>query len=154
RQIGKVAVIGGGTMGRGITLAFADRGFPVKLVEVSAEARDKALDYCRKEIETSLAKGRIAEGEAKARIARITGGVGLGDAAGADLIVEAVFEDMDLKKKVFADLDKIAGKDTILASNTSNLDIDEIASVTRRPEAVVGLHFFSPANIMKLLEIV
>ena len=108
RKIGQVAVIGGGTMGRGITLAFADRGFPVRLVEISAEARDRALAYCRQEIETGLAKGRVSEAEAKARIARITGGVGLGDAAGADLVVEAVFEDMELKKKVFAELDRIA----------------------------------------------
>jgi len=154
KKIDSVAVVGGGTMGRGITLAFADRGFPVRLVELSADARDKALAYCRKEIETSLAKKRISEDDAKARIARITGGVGLADAAGADLVIEAVFEDMELKKKVFADLDRIAGKDAILASNTSNLDIDEIAAVTKRPEAVVGMHFFSPANIMKLLEIV
>jgi 3-hydroxyacyl-CoA dehydrogenase len=154
RKIGQVAVIGGGTMGRGITLAFADRGLPVRLIEVSADARDKALAYCRKEIETALAKSRISESDAKARIARITGGVGLGEAAGADLILEAVFVDMDLKKKVFGELDKIAGKDTILASNTSNLDIDEIAAVTKRPASVVGMHFFSPANIMKLLEII
>ncbi len=154
RKIKQVAVLGGGTMGRGITLAFADRGFPVRLVEVSAEARDRALAYCRKEIETAQAKGRVSESEAKARIARITGGVGVPDVAGADLIVEAVFEDMDLKKKVFAELDRVAGKDAILASNTSNLDIDEIASVTKRPASVVGMHFFSPANIMKLLEIV
>src|SRR6185437_11555909 len=91
RKIGQVAVIGGGTMGRGITLAFADRGLPVRLIEVSADARDKALAYCRKEIETALAKSRISESDAKARIARITGGVGLGEAAGADLIIEAVF---------------------------------------------------------------
>ena len=154
RKIGQVAVIGGGTMGRGITLAFAERGFPVRLVEISAEARDRALAYCRQEIETGLAKGRVSEAEAKARIERITGGVGLGDAAGSDLVVEAVFEDMDLKKKVFAELDRIAPKGAILASNTSNLDINEIAAVTGRPQDVVGLHFFSPANIMKLLEIV
>jgi 3-hydroxyacyl-CoA dehydrogenase len=154
RKIGQVAVIGGGTMGRGITLAFAERGFPVRLVEVSAEARDRALAYCRQEIETGLAKGRVSEAEAKARIKRITGGVGLGDAAGSDLVVEAVFEDMDLKKKVFAELDRIAPKGAILASNTSNLNINEIAAVTGRPQDVVGMHFFSPANIMKLLEIV
>jgi 3-hydroxyacyl-CoA dehydrogenase len=154
RKIGQVAVIGGGTMGRGITLAFAERGYPVRLVEISAEARDRALAYCRQEIETGLAKGRVSEAEAKARLARITGGVGLGDAAGADLVVEAVFEDMALKKKVFAELDRIAHKGAILASNTSNLNINEIAAVTGRPQDVVGMHFFSPANIMKLLEIV
>jgi 3-hydroxyacyl-CoA dehydrogenase len=154
RKIGQVAVIGGGTMGRGITLAFAEHGFPVRLVEISAEARDRALAYCRQEIEAGLAKGRVSETEARARIAHITGGVGLGDAAGADLVVEAVFEDMDLKKKVFAELDRIAPKGAILASNTSNLDINEIAAATGRPQDVVGMHFFSPANIMKLLEIV
>jgi 3-hydroxyacyl-CoA dehydrogenase len=154
RKVGKVAVIGGGTMGRGITLAFADRGLPVRLIEVSEAARDKALDYCRNEIEAGLARGRVSEAEARARIGRISGGVGLAEAAGADLIVEAVFEDMDLKKKVFAELDRVAPPGAVLASNTSNLDIDEIASVTGRPADVVGLHFFSPANIMKLLEIV
>ncbi len=154
RKIANVAVIGGGTMGRGITLAFAERGFPVRLIEVNSEARDKAIDYCRREIETGRAKGRMSEAEAEARIGRIRGGVGLAEAAGADLIVEAVFEDMDIKKKVFAELDRIARKGAILASNTSNLDINEIASATGRPEEVIGMHFFSPANIMKLLEIV
>lgn len=154
RRVAQVAVIGGGTMGRGITLAFADRGFPVRLIEVSPEARDKALAYCRKEIETGLAKGRMSQSEAEARIARITGGTGLADVAGADLVVEAVFEDMELKKKVFAELDRLASPGAVLASNTSNLDIDEIAAVTKRPADVVGMHFFSPANIMKLLEIV
>jgi 3-hydroxyacyl-CoA dehydrogenase len=154
RKIDNVAVIGGGTMGRGITLAFADRGFPVRLIEVDAEARDKARAYCRKEIEAGYAKGRVSKTEAEARIARISGGTSLADAAGADLVIEAVFEDMNLKKKVFADLDRIASANAILASNTSNLDINEIAAVTSRPEAVLGMHFFSPANIMKLLEIV
>jgi len=154
RKVANVAVVGGGTMGRGITLAFADRGIPVRLIEANAEARDKALAYCRKEIEAGLAKGRMSEAEAKARIARITGGTGLQDCAGADLVIEAVFEDMDLKKKVFAELDGIMAKGAILASNTSNLDIDEIAAVTKRPADVIGMHFFSPANIMKLLEIV
>ncbi|HXQ41177.1 MAG TPA: 3-hydroxyacyl-CoA dehydrogenase NAD-binding domain-containing protein [Candidatus Udaeobacter sp.] len=154
RKVTNVAVVGGGTMGRGITLAFADRGFPVRLIEANPEARDKALAYCRKEIEAGLAKGRMSEAEAKARIARITGGTGLQDTAGADLVIEAVFEDMALKKKVFAALDGIVAKGAILASNTSNLDIDEIAAVTKRPADVIGMHFFSPANIMKLLEIV
>ncbi len=154
RKIGRVAVVGGGTMGRGITLAFAEGGFPVHLIETGAETRDKALAYCRKEIEARLAKGRISEAEAEARIARITGGTGLAEAAGADLVVEAVFEEMELKKQVFAELDLVAANGAILASNTSNLDIDEIASATRRPRDVLGLHFFSPANIMKLLEIV
>jgi 3-hydroxyacyl-CoA dehydrogenase len=154
RKVANVAVIGGGTMGRGISLAFADRGFPVRLIEINTEARDKALDYCHKEIGARLAKGRISEAEAKACIGRITGGTSLQDTAGADLIIEAVFEDMDLKKKVFAQLDGIAAKGAILASNTSNLDINEIAVVTKRPADVIGMHFFSPANVMKLLEIV
>jgi 3-hydroxyacyl-CoA dehydrogenase len=154
RRVAQVAVVGGGTMGRGITLAFADRGFPVRLIEVSPEARDKALAYCRKEIEAGRAKGRISQAEAEARIARISGGTSLAEAAGADLVVEAVFEDMDLKKKVFAELDRTASAGAVLASNTSNLDIDEIAAATKRPAAVVGMHFFSPANIMRLLEIV
>jgi 3-hydroxyacyl-CoA dehydrogenase len=154
REIARVAVVGGGTMGRGITLAFADRGFPVRLIEANPEARDKALAYCRKEIEAGLAKGRMSEAEAQARIARITGATSLAEVAGADLVVEAVFEDMDLKKKVFTELDRAASAGAVLASNTSNLDIDEIAAATKRPADVVGMHFFSPANIMKLLEIV
>lgn len=154
RKIKSVAVIGGGTMGRGITLAFADRGFPVRLIEVSQDALDKALAYCRGEIEAQVKKGRIAEAEAKARIARIEGGVGVESAAGRDLVIEAVFEDMALKKKIFADLDRVMEKGAILASNTSNLDVNEMAAATKRPGDVLGLHFFSPANIMKLFEIV
>ncbi|MEZ5924188.1 MAG: 3-hydroxyacyl-CoA dehydrogenase NAD-binding domain-containing protein [Hyphomicrobiaceae bacterium] len=154
RKIKSVAVIGGGTMGRGITLAFADRGFPVRLVEVTPEARDKALAYCRGEIEAQAKKGRISETEAKARVERIEGAVGVEQAQGRDLVVEAVFEDMGLKKKIFAELDRVMQPGAILASNTSNLDINEMAAVTKRPGDIVGMHFFSPANIMKLFEIV
>jgi 3-hydroxyacyl-CoA dehydrogenase len=154
RKVKTVAVIGGGTMGRGITLAFADRGLPVRLIEVSQEALDKALGYCRSEIEAQVKKGRIPEAEAKARIGRIEGAVGVASAAGRDLVVEAVFEDMGLKKKIFSELDRVMQPGAILASNTSNLDINEMAAATGRPGDVLGLHFFSPANIMKLFEIV
>jgi 3-hydroxyacyl-CoA dehydrogenase len=149
-----VAVVGGGTMGRGITLSFVDRGLPVRLVEVSQEALDKALGYCRSEIEAQVKKGRIPEAEAKARIERVEGAIGVDKAKGADLVIEAVFEDMDLKKKVFAELDRVMQPGAILASNTSNLDVNEMAAVTKRPGDVVGMHFFAPANIMKLFEIV
>ncbi len=154
RKVETVAVIGGGTMGRGITLAFADRGIPVRLIEVSQDALDKALGYCRSEIEAQVKKGRIPEAEAQARIGRIEGAVGVAGAAGRDLVIEAVFEDMGLKKKIFAELDRVMQPGAILASNTSNLDVNEIASATRRPGDVIGMHFFSPANIMKLFEIV
>lgn len=154
RKVQSVAVIGGGTMGRGITLAFADRGFPVRLVEVSQEAADRAIAYCCGEIEAQAKKGRISDDEARVRIGRIEGAVGVEMAAGRDLVIEAVFEDMAIKKTIFAELDRVMAKGAILASNTSNLDINEIASATKRPSDVLGLHFFSPANIMKLIEIV
>lgn len=154
RKVNTVAVIGGGTMGRGITLSFVDRGLPVRLIEVTQEALDKALGYCRSEIEAQVKKGRISEAEAMARIGRIEGAVGVDKAQGRDLVVEAVFESMDLKKKIFAELDRVMQPGAILASNTSNLDVNEIAAATKRPGDVVGMHFFAPANIMKLFEIV
>jgi 3-hydroxyacyl-CoA dehydrogenase len=154
RKVKSVAVIGGGTMGRGITLAFADRGFPVRLIEVSEPALEKAMGYIRAEIEGQAKKGRIPEAEAKARIGRIEGAVGTEKAAGADLVIEAVFENLDLKKKIFSTLDRIMQPGAILASNTSGLDVNQMAEATTRPGDVIGMHFFSPANIMKLFEIV
>ena len=154
RKIGTVAVVGGGTMGRGICLALAERGVPVTLVEISEPARDSAMELIRREIAGNIAKGRLSAAEAKERLSRITGAAALAAAAGADLVIEAIFEDLEAKKSLFADLDRIMAKGVILASNTSNLDIDRIAAATARPQDVIGLHFFSPANIMKLLEIV
>jgi 3-hydroxyacyl-CoA dehydrogenase len=154
RKVDRVAVIGGGTMGRGISLAMADSGIPVTLIEVSEEARRKAMQTIEKEIAGSVAKGRISEQEGKKRLGCVSSAAELSAAADADLIVEAVFENMAVKTKVFTAVDGIAKRGAILASNTSNLDINEIARATRRPADVAGLHFFSPANIMKLLEIV
>jgi 3-hydroxyacyl-CoA dehydrogenase len=154
RKIEKVAVIGGGTMGRGIALALVDKDIPVTVIEVSEPARQKALESICREIEGSVAKGRLTEQEGKARLGRIDSAASLSAAADADLIIEAVFEDMATKTQLLASLEKIAKKDAVIASNTSNLDIDMLARATSRAGDVVGLHFFSPANIMKLLEIV
>ncbi|HVZ00781.1 MAG TPA: 3-hydroxyacyl-CoA dehydrogenase NAD-binding domain-containing protein [Dongiaceae bacterium] len=154
RPIDSVAVIGGGTMGRGITLALADNGIAVTLIEVSEAAREKAMQAVQREINGSVAKGRISEQEGQKRLACVSSAADIAAAATADLVVEAVFEDMATKIQVFQALDKVAKRGAILASNTSNLDINKIARATGRPADVVGLHFFSPANIMKLLEIV
>ncbi|MCR6663618.1 MAG: 3-hydroxyacyl-CoA dehydrogenase NAD-binding domain-containing protein [Luteimonas sp.] len=148
-----VAVLGAGTMGIGIALSLADAGLEVGLFDSAAESLQRALAHIEKHYLGLAARGRFDEVEARARIARITGG---DDArlARVDLVIEAVFEDMALKKKVFADLDARCRPDAILASNTSTLDVDEIASATSSSHRVLGLHFFSPANIMRLLEIV
>lgn len=147
------AVLGAGTMGIGIALALADAGFEVGLFDNSPESLTRALQHIAEHYEGLATRGRFGADEARARIARIHVG---NDArlAEADLVIEAVFEDMALKKTVFADLDARCRPDAVLASNTSTLDIDAIASATSRPQRVLGLHFFSPANIMRLLEIV
>jgi 3-hydroxyacyl-CoA dehydrogenase len=152
--IRKVGVIGAGTMGGGITMNFVNAGIPVTLVEVKQDALDHGLGVVKKNYDSSAAKGRFTIEEVNKRMGLITGSLKFEDLADCDLVIEAVFERMDVKKDVFARLDKIARKDAILASNTSFLNIDEIASVTSRPDHVLGLHFFSPANVMKLLEIV
>lgn len=152
--VAKVGVIGAGLMGGGIATVFANAGLPVTMVETDAAALARGLDGVKSNYESSVKRGRIGEDEARARFARITGTLALEDLADRDLIIEAVFENMDVKKSVFARLEKIAKPDAILASNTSYLNIDEIAAVTSRPEHVLGLHFFSPAPVMKLLEIV
>ncbi|MEO7053906.1 MAG: 3-hydroxyacyl-CoA dehydrogenase NAD-binding domain-containing protein [Rhizomicrobium sp.] len=152
--IAKVGVIGAGLMGGGIATVFANAGLPVTIVETDAAALARGLDAVKGNYESSVKRGRLTEDEARARFARITGTLTLEDLADRDLIVEAVFENMDVKKGIFARLEKIAKPDAILASNTSYLDIDEIAAVTSRPDHVLGLHFFSPAPVMKLLEIV
>ena len=149
-----VGIIGAGTMGGGIAMSFATAGMPVTLVETRQDALDRGLVTMRRNYENSARRSRFSIEEAEARIARITGTVRIKDVADCDLLIEAVFEDMELKKSIFRQLDNIAKPGAILASNTSGLDIDEIAAVTSRPESVIGLHFFSPANVMKLLEVV
>ena len=154
RDIKKVAVLGGGTMGGGIAMNFANAGLPVVLKEISQEALDRGLDIIRKNYENTAAKGRMTPEQVEQCMGLISGALdyeGIGD---CDLIVEAVFENMALKKEIFAELDKVAKPGAILASNTSTLDIDEIAAVTSRPEDVIGWHFFAPANVMTLLELV
>jgi 3-hydroxyacyl-CoA dehydrogenase len=150
----KVGVIGAGLMGGGIATVFANAGLPVTIVEADQAALTRGLDAVKAQYESGVKRGRLSEEDARARFGRITGTLKLEDLADRDLIVEAVFENMEVKKGIFTRLDKIAKPDAILASNTSYLDIDELAKMTSRPTQVMGLHFFSPAPVMKLLEIV
>lgn len=152
--IERVGVIGSGTMGGGIAMNMVNVGIPVTIVEVKQEALERGLGVIRKNYENTARKGRISEADVEQRMGLITGSLDLADLADCDLVIEAVFEDMSVKKDIFARLDDIAKPGAILASNTSALDINEIAAVTRRPESVIGLHFFSPANVMRLLEVV
>lgn len=154
RKIEKVGVIGAGTMGGGISMNFATAGIPVTILETKQEALERGLGVCRGNYQRSADKGRFPQEEVDLRMGRLTGTLDMADLAECDLVIEAVFEDMDLKKKIFKSLDETMKQGAILATNTSALNIDEIASVTKRPEDVIGLHFFSPANVMKLLEIV
>ncbi len=154
RDIVKVGVIGAGTMGGGIAMNFLNAGIPVHLVEVKQDALDRGIDTIRRNYEASAAKGRMSEQAVEQRMGLLTGGLEIADLRDADLVIEAVFEKMDLKREVFAKLDAVAKPGAILATNTSTLDVDEIARATSRPEDVIGLHFFSPANVMRLLEIV
>jgi 3-hydroxyacyl-CoA dehydrogenase len=152
--IAKVGVIGGGLMGGGISMNFANVGVPVTIVETNQEALDRGLGTIRKNYENTARKGRLTEEAVEQRCGLIQGTLDMADLADCDLIIEAVFENMAVKKDIFTRLDAIAKQCAILASNTSALDLNEIASVTSRPESVIGLHFFSPANVMKLLEVV
>jgi len=152
--LGSVGVIGAGTMGGGITMSFLDSGVPVTLVETEPDALDRGLALIRKNYERSVKSGRLKPEDVELRLARITPALDLAALSQADLVIEAVYEDMAVKKEIFGKLDRIAKPGAILASNTSYLDIDEIASATGRPESVIGLHFFSPANVMRLLEVV
>jgi 3-hydroxyacyl-CoA dehydrogenase len=154
REIRRAAVIGAGTMGGGITMNYANAGIPVTVKETSQEALDRGMATIRKNYAGSVKKGRLSQAAMDDRMARITPQLSYAGFEDADIIVEAVFEGMALKKQVFAEIDAIAKPSCILASNTSYLDIDEIASATGRPEMVLGNHFFSPANVMRLLEIV
>ena len=153
-KIGAAAVIGGGLMGAGIALAVLDADLPVVVVEPNEAARGRAGAKIRDTLARSVQKGRLTEAAAEARLGRLTLADDISSVADADLIIEAVFEDMDAKRQVFTALDAIARPGAILASNTSTLDLDAVAACTSRPGDVVGLHFFSPANIMKLVEIV
>ena len=154
RDVKTVGVLGAGTMGTGITIAFLNGGYPVTIVETTQEALDRGVERIKDTFSANAKRGRITEAQAADRFAKLTPSLALEDLGKADLIIEAVFENMALKKEIFAKLDKIAKSGAIIATNTSTLDVDQIAAVTRRPQDVVGLHFFSPANIMRLLEIV
>jgi len=154
REIRKVGVIGAGTMGGGISMNFLIAGLPVTIVEMAQEALDRGTGVMRKNYEASAAKGRMSAEQVDGAMGLLTPTLNLDDLADCDLIIEAVFENMDVKKDIFGKLDRIAKPGAILASNTSYLNIDEIAATTSRPQDVLGLHFFSPANVMKLLEVV
>ncbi|TWO68480.1 3-hydroxyacyl-CoA dehydrogenase [Caenimonas sedimenti] len=154
REIRKVGVIGAGTMGGGITMNFLNAGIPVVLLETKQEALDKGLGIIRKNYENSAKKGKLTAEQVEQRMALITPTLDYAPFADVDLVVEAVFEHMDVKEQVFRKLDEVCKPGAILASNTSYLNIDKIASFTKRPADVLGLHFFSPANVMRLLEVV
>ena len=153
-EINSVGVIGAGTMGGGISMNFANVGIPVTIVEQNQERLDKGLAVIRKNYENTANKGRISMEDVETRMGLITGELSVESLNTQDLIIEAVFENMKLKKEIFNKLDGIAKQGAILASNTSALNVNEIAAETKRPEDVIGLHFFSPANVMRLLEIV
>jgi 3-hydroxyacyl-CoA dehydrogenase len=152
--VNSVGIIGAGTMGGGIAMNFANVGIPVKIVETKQEALDRGLSVIRKNYERTAQRGGLTQDDVERRMKLISGSLDLNALKDVDLVIEAVFERMDVKKEVFAKLDAVARPGAILATNTSGLNIDEIASVTKRPDAVIGLHFFSPANVMKLLEVV
>lgn len=154
RSIQRVGIIGAGTMGGGIAMNFATHQIDVRIVETSRDALDKGLSVVRGHYQRSADKGRFAQSEVDDRMNRLHGSTNMQALADCDLIIEAVFEDLELKKSIFKQLDKIAKPEAILATNTSALDINIIAAQTDRPQDVIGLHFFSPANVMKLLEIV
>ena len=154
RDIKKVGIIGAGTMGGGIAMNFANVGIPVVMLELKQEALDKGLALIRRNYENSAKKGKLTEQQVEDRMALLQGTTAYDDLSDVDLVIEAVFEKMSVKKEVFSALDKVCKAGAILASNTSTLDLDEIAASTSRPQDVIGLHFFSPANVMKLLEVV
>ena len=152
--IKSAAVIGAGTMGGGITMNFANAGIPVKMLEMKQEALDRGLATIKKNYANTVAKGRLSQAEMDKRMALISTTMSYDDLKDVDMVIEAVFEEMDVKKKVFTELDRVIKPGAILASNTSTLDVDAIAAITKRPESVIGTHFFSPANVMRLLEVV
>jgi 3-hydroxyacyl-CoA dehydrogenase len=154
REIKSAAVIGAGTMGGGIAMNFANAGIPVKILEMKQESLDKGLATIRKNYENTMKKGKLTPEKFEQRVGLITGTLSYEEIGQADIVVEAVFEDLGVKEQVFKKLDEVMKPGAILASNTSTLDVNKIAAFTKRPQDVIGLHFFSPANVMKLLEIV
>jgi len=154
RAVKKVAVIGAGTMGGGITMNFLNAGIPVVMLETKQEALDRGVATMRKNYEAQVKKGKLAQTKYDERMALLSTTLEYADLGDSDLVIEAVFEDMDVKKIVFGQLDAVMKPGAILASNTSTLDVNQIAHFTKRPQDVVGMHFFSPANVMKLLEVI
>ncbi|MDX1374467.1 MAG: 3-hydroxyacyl-CoA dehydrogenase NAD-binding domain-containing protein, partial [Burkholderiales bacterium] len=154
RPVKTAAVIGAGTMGGGISMSFANAGIPVTIIETQQAALDRGMETIRKNYASTVSKGRLAQADMDKRLALLKPSLKLEDAKGADIVIEAVFERMDVKQDLFKKLDAIAKPGAILATNTSTLDVDAIAAVTRRPQDVIGTHFFSPANVMRLLEVV
>lgn len=152
--VNKAGVIGAGTMGGGITMNLVNVGIPVTIVETTQEALDRGLKVVRGNYENTARKGKITQADVETRMALITPSLNLADLADVDIVIEAVFENMDIKKDIFEKLDAICKPGAILATNTSALDINAIAAMTKRPEYVIGTHFFSPANVMKLVEVV
>ncbi len=152
--VNKAGVIGAGTMGGGITMNLVNVGIPVTIVETTQEALDRGLKVVRGNYENTARKGKITQADVETRMALITPSLNLADLADMDIVIEAVFENMDIKKDIFEKLDAICKPGAILATNTSALDINAIAAMTKRPEYVIGTHFFSPANVMKLVEVV
>ena len=154
RAINSIAVIGAGTMGGGIAMNFLNAGIPVKMLEMKQEALDRGVATIRKNYEAQVKKGKLKQDKYDQRMALLTTTLSYDDLTGTDMVIEAVFEEIGVKEAVFKELDRVMKPGAILASNTSTLDVDKIASFTKRPQDVVGLHFFSPANVMKLLEVV
>ena len=154
REIKKVAVIGAGTMGGGIAMNFLNAGIPVVMIEMKQEALDKGTGIMRKNYEAQVKKGKLKQDKLDSRMALLSTTLKYDDLKDADLVIEAVFEDMGVKEQVFMTLDEVMKPGAILASNTSTLDVNKIAAFTKRPQDVIGMHFFSPANVMKLLEVI
>ncbi len=154
RAINSIAVIGAGTMGGGIAMNFLNAGIPVKMLEMKQEALDRGVATIRKNYEAQVKKGKLKQDKYDQRMSLLTTTLSYDDLNGTDMVIEAVFEEIGVKEAVFKELDRVMKPGAILASNTSTLDVDKIASFTKRPQDVVGLHFFSPANVMKLLEVV
>ena len=154
RDIKSIAVIGAGTMGGGIAMNFLNAGIPVKMLEMKQDALDRGIATIRKNYEAQVKKGKLKQDKYEQRMAMLTTTLSYDELKDADMVIEAVFEEMGVKEKVFKELDRVMKPGAILASNTSTLDMNQIAAFTRRPQDVIGTHFFSPANIMKLLEVV
>ena len=154
KKIEKVAMIGAGTMGGGIAMNFTNAGIPVTLLEMGQEALDRGMGIIERNYANTMKRGRLTQAQMDQRMGLFSTTTDYADIADADLVIEAVFEEMEIKKQVFAQLDKVMKPDAILASNTSTLDIDQMAGQTSRPDKVIGMHFFSPANVMRLLEVV